>query len=115
VEDTKGESASSAGADALAVAVGLAGAGKPLADTYLQEQTRLVRLQASELAHELDLRHWSLRVREKFAPDRGRLHLKRGEALAYAGRRHEARAQLARAAVDPTPSEQPEHARAAHV
>ena len=35
---------------------------------------------------------------EKYAPNWGRLHLKWGEALVYAGKRDEAKAQLARAA-----------------
>jgi hypothetical protein len=35
---------------------------------------------------------------EKYAPNWGRLHLKWGEALTYAGRQGEAKAQFARAA-----------------
>jgi Flp pilus assembly protein TadD len=43
---------------------------------------------------------------EKYAPNWGRLHLKWGEALAYAGKSAEAKAQFAQAAVlDLTPSE----------
>jgi Tfp pilus assembly protein PilF len=46
---------------------------------------------------------------EKYAPHWGRLHLKWGEALAYAGKPDEAKAQLARAAaLDLTPSEKSE-------
>ena len=42
----------------------------------------------------------------KDAPNWGRLHLKWGEALVYAGKRDEAKAQFARAAaLDLTPSE----------
>jgi tetratricopeptide (TPR) repeat protein len=52
---------------------------------------------------------------EKYAPNWGRLHLKWGEALYYMGRRDEARAQFARAAaLDLTPSEKSELARAPH-
>jgi Flp pilus assembly protein TadD len=46
-----------------AVALALAGASRAKADTFLEEQTRLARLQAQELSHELGLRHWSLWVR----------------------------------------------------
>ena len=50
---------------------------------------------------------------DKYAPNWGRLHLKWGEALAYAGKKDEARAQFARAAaLDLTPSEKTELARA---
>ena len=43
---------------------------------------------------------------EKYAPNWGRLHLKWGEALSYAGKRDEAKKQFARAAqLDLTPSE----------
>jgi tetratricopeptide (TPR) repeat protein len=53
---------------------------------------------------------------EKYAPNWGRLHLKWGEALAYAGKRDEAKKQFARAAaLDLTPSEKSELARANHV
>ena len=49
---------------------------------------------------------------EKFAPNWGRLHLKWGEALAYAGKKDEAKAQFAcAAALDLTPSEKAELAR----
>ncbi len=46
-----------------AAALALGAASAAAADTYLIEQTRLARLQAQELAHELELRHWSLWVR----------------------------------------------------
>jgi tetratricopeptide (TPR) repeat protein len=46
-----------------AVALALTGASRARADTFLEEQTRLARLQAQELSHELGLRHWSLWVR----------------------------------------------------
>jgi tetratricopeptide (TPR) repeat protein len=50
---------------------------------------------------------------EKYAPNWGRLHLKWGEALGYAGKADEAKAQFARAAaLDLTPSEKSELARA---
>ncbi|HJT42674.1 MAG TPA: hypothetical protein VJ750_04150 [Rhizomicrobium sp.] len=49
---------------------------------------------------------------EKYAPNWGRLHLKWGKALAYAGKPAEARAHFTRAAaLDLTPSEKAELAR----
>ena len=52
---------------------------------------------------------------EKYAPNWGRLHLKWGEALAYAGKPAEAKAQFARAAaLDLTTSEKFELARQFH-
>jgi hypothetical protein len=49
---------------------------------------------------------------EKYAPNWGRLHLKWGEALVYAGKKDEAKTQIARAAqLDLTPSEKAELAR----
>ena len=46
---------------------------------------------------------------EKYAPNWGRLHLKWGEALVYAGKPDEAKAQFARAEqLDLTPSEKSE-------
>jgi hypothetical protein len=50
---------------------------------------------------------------QKYAPNWGRLHLKWGEALVYAGQPDEAKAQFARAALDLTPSEKSELAKAA--
>jgi tetratricopeptide (TPR) repeat protein len=53
---------------------------------------------------------------EKYAPSWGRLHLKWGQALAYTGKRDEARAQFSRAAaLDLTSSEKQELARFSHV
>ena len=53
---------------------------------------------------------------EKYAPNWGRLHLKWGEALYYAGKRDLAKAEFARAAaLDLTPSEKAELAKAHHV
>jgi Tfp pilus assembly protein PilF len=53
---------------------------------------------------------------DKCAPNWGRLHLKWGEALVYAGKRDDAKAQLARAAtLDLTPSEKTELAGTPHV
>ena len=53
---------------------------------------------------------------DKYAPNWGRLHLKWGEALVYAGKRDDAKAQLARAAtLDLTPSEKTELAGTPHV
>jgi len=51
------------GMDPAAIAMALGVASRDRADTFLEEQTRLVRLQAKELSHELELRHWSLWVR----------------------------------------------------
>jgi hypothetical protein len=52
---------------------------------------------------------------EKYAPNWGRLHLRWGEALYYAGKKDEAQKQFARAAaLDLTPSERTELARIAH-
>ncbi len=64
MEDTDGaDSALGVGADASAMALGLAGASRAEADAFLRDQRKLVGLQAKELAHELELRHWSLWVR----------------------------------------------------
>jgi tetratricopeptide (TPR) repeat protein len=50
-------------ADPVAVTVALASASREKADAFLDDQRRLIGLQAKELAHELELRHWSLLVR----------------------------------------------------
>jgi Flp pilus assembly protein TadD len=51
----------------------------------------------------------------KYAPNWGRLHLKWGEALLYAGKRDEAKAEFARAAtLDLTSSEKSELTRVSH-
>jgi len=84
-----------------------------------EDEHRLTRLQATDLEREDSVRHWSLRVRHindlvklavgigaafiavaaaeaaKVAPNWGRLHLKRGEALLYSGRGGEAEKQFA--------------------
>jgi Tfp pilus assembly protein PilF len=59
-----------AGVDPTAVALALAGADRDKANAFLEkqahladEQIALTRLQAKELAHELELRHWSMLVR----------------------------------------------------
>ncbi len=53
---------------------------------------------------------------DKYAPNWGRLHLKWGEALLYAGKRDEAKARFTRAAaLDLTPSEKSELATVSHV
>jgi tetratricopeptide (TPR) repeat protein len=49
--------------DPLAVSLALGSASRAKADAFLDDQRRLVGLQAKELAHELELRHWSLLVR----------------------------------------------------
>jgi tetratricopeptide (TPR) repeat protein len=61
---------SGAGVDPVAVALALGGASQERADAFLKkqeglidDQRKLVGLQAKELAHELELRHWSLLVR----------------------------------------------------
>jgi len=51
------------GIDPAAIAMALGAASRDRADTFLEEQTRLVRLQAEELSHELDVRRWLLWVR----------------------------------------------------
>jgi tetratricopeptide (TPR) repeat protein len=51
------------GGDPLATAIALGGASRERADAFLKDQQHLVQLQAKELAHELDLRHWSMLVR----------------------------------------------------
>jgi hypothetical protein len=53
----------SAVADPAAIALALGSASKAKADAFLEQQTKLARLQAEELSHELGLRHWSLWVR----------------------------------------------------
>jgi tetratricopeptide (TPR) repeat protein len=73
-EETEGQDtgaeASGTGVDPAAVALALGGASREDAGAFLEKQsiladaqTRLATLQAQELAHELGLRHWSLRVR----------------------------------------------------
>ena len=59
-----------ASVDPVAVALALGGASQAHADAFLDDQRtliadqrKLVQLQAKELAHELDLRHWSMWVR----------------------------------------------------
>jgi Tfp pilus assembly protein PilF len=51
------------GVDPAAMTMALGVASRERADNFLEEQTRLVRLQAEELSHELDVRRWSLWVR----------------------------------------------------
>lgn len=46
-----------------AISLALAGASRAEADAFLRDQRKLIALQAQELSHELDLRHWSLWVR----------------------------------------------------
>ena len=67
---SSGPEGNGAGVDPTAVALALAGASRAKADDFLEDQLlliadqkNLVRLQAIELAHELDLRHWSMLVR----------------------------------------------------
>jgi tetratricopeptide (TPR) repeat protein len=58
-----GPEGNGAGVDPTAVALALAGASTEDANAFLKKQGRLLDLRAKELAHELDLRHWSLLVR----------------------------------------------------
>ena len=51
------------GVDSAAVALAVTAASREKADIFLEEQTRLARLQAEELSHELDVRRWVLWVR----------------------------------------------------
>ena len=62
-EDAEGGAQGPAIGSGPAVALALGSASRAKADTFLEEQTRLARLQAQELSHELGLRHWSLWVR----------------------------------------------------
>jgi tetratricopeptide (TPR) repeat protein len=52
-----------AGVEPVAAALALGGASREEADAFLRDQRKLIALQAQELTHELDLRHWSLWVR----------------------------------------------------
>ena len=52
-----------AGIDTVAVALALGGASQKRADAFLKRQEAFIELQAKELSHELDLRHWSMMVR----------------------------------------------------
>src|SRR4051812_26303809 len=52
-----------AGVEPVAAALALGGASREEADAFLRDQRKLIALQAQELSHELDLRHWSLWVR----------------------------------------------------
>jgi len=61
---------SGAGVDPVAVSLALGGASQAQSDAFLEKQSVLVEkqshladLQAKELAHELELRHWSMWVR----------------------------------------------------
>jgi hypothetical protein len=84
------------GADAVGVALALRGASREDAGAFLKDQRHLIAPHAPS-----------------GGDAGGRLHLKWGEALYYAGRRDEARAQFARAAaLDLTPSEKSELASA---
>jgi tetratricopeptide (TPR) repeat protein len=60
---TAGAGGNGAAIDPMAIALALGSASRERADIFLEEQTRLARLQAQELSHELGLRHWSLWVR----------------------------------------------------
>src|SRR6185437_1886653 len=58
-----GADAPAAGVDPAALGLALNGASREEADAFLKDQRKLLQLQTRELAHELDLRHWSLWVR----------------------------------------------------
>jgi tetratricopeptide (TPR) repeat protein len=55
--------ASRGSADPVAVALALGGASQERADAFLKRQEAFIELQAKELTHELELRHWSMWVR----------------------------------------------------
>ncbi len=64
VEEAEGPDCGSANNGAgAAMALGLGSGSQDQANAFLEEQTRLARLQAHELGHELSLRRWSLWVR----------------------------------------------------
>jgi hypothetical protein len=101
---TSGPEGNGAGVDPTAVALALSGASRERADSFFMNQEALIADQRHHL-HE-QLRQIHLDVWQKRPPNWGRLHLKWGEALYYAGKRDEAKAQFARAtALDLTPSE----------
>jgi tetratricopeptide (TPR) repeat protein len=52
-----------AGIDPAAFAMALGAADREEANAFLRDQRKLIQLQAKELAHDLELRHWSLLVR----------------------------------------------------
>ncbi|HEX4104670.1 MAG TPA: hypothetical protein VHX92_00410 [Rhizomicrobium sp.] len=52
-----------AGIDPAAIGLALVGASRQVADAFLQDQRRLIQLQAKEFSHELGLCRWSLWVR----------------------------------------------------
>jgi predicted negative regulator of RcsB-dependent stress response len=108
-----------AGVDPTAVALALDGASRERADSFL---IKLANQKAPHFADPLEQRGEALMAKnrshralakfveaEKYAPNWGRLHLKWGEALVYAGKKAEAKKQFTRAArLDLTPSEQSE-------
>ncbi len=79
-----GAGASGAGIDPAAVALALGGASRDRADSFLKKQEALVELQAKELAHELELRHWSLWVRHASGLLKLALELAAGLLLLFA-------------------------------
>jgi tetratricopeptide (TPR) repeat protein len=58
-----GPEPSSRGTDPSAASLALTGADREEANAFLRKQGKLADLQAKELAHELELRHWSMLVR----------------------------------------------------
>ena len=62
-EAERGPEGIGARVEPAAVSLALAGASRHEADAFLRDQRKLIALQAQELSHELDLRHWSLMVR----------------------------------------------------
>ena len=62
-EAENGPEANGARVEPAAISLALAGASRAEADAFLRDQRKLIALQAQELSHELDLRHWSLWVR----------------------------------------------------
>ncbi len=74
----------------------MAGASHERADAFLKDQQALIAAQLHHPAvNQSHLAPAKFAEAKKHAPDCGRLHLKWGEALLYAGRRDEAAKQFA--------------------
>jgi hypothetical protein len=87
-EETEGQDtgaeASGAGVDPAAMALALGGASREKADAFLDDQRKMIQLQAKELSHELGLRHWSLWVRHASGLLKLALELSAGLLLLFA-------------------------------
>ena len=62
-EELEGAESAAQGIDPVAAALALDSADRAEANAFLRDQRKLIALQAKELAHELDLRHWTMLVR----------------------------------------------------